>query len=170
MEPSHGVDLGDDETARAVLHACCGSTRWVERMLGRRPFASGGALLAAAEEEWRALGPDDWREAFSHHPRIGDRDALQKRFPATHHLSAQEQAGVAGAHQDVLDALAEGNRAYEEKFGYLFIVCATGLTAEEMLERLRARLPNDPEAEIRNAAREQEKITAIRLRGLSAQR
>jgi 2-oxo-4-hydroxy-4-carboxy-5-ureidoimidazoline decarboxylase len=168
MEPPPGLDLADADTARRVLHACCGSTRWVERMLARRPFQSESALLATAEDEWRALGPDDWREAFAHHPKIGDREALRTRFPATHHLSEREQAGVSGAHQDVLDALAAGNRAYEAKFGYIFIVCATGLTAEEMLERLRARLPNDPETEIQIAAGEQEKITAIRLRGLSA--
>jgi 2-oxo-4-hydroxy-4-carboxy-5-ureidoimidazoline decarboxylase len=168
MEPSREVDLGGVETARRVLYACCGSTRWVERMLARVPFESETALLAAAGEEWRALGPDDWREAFSHHPKIGDREALRKRFPATHHLSQQEQAGVAGATEDVLEALAEGNRAYEEKFGYIFIVCATGLTAEEMLERLRARLPNDPDVEMGIAAGEQEKITAIRLRGIGA--
>jgi 2-oxo-4-hydroxy-4-carboxy-5-ureidoimidazoline decarboxylase len=162
------IDLADPAHARRILSACCGSTRWVERMIARAPFESEAALLDAAVEEWRALGPDDWREAFSHHPKIGDREALRKRFPATHHLSEQEQAGVTGAKEDVLEALAEGNRAYEAKFGCIFIVCATGLTAEEMLERLRARLPNDPAEEIQNAAREQEKITAIRLRGLLA--
>ena len=91
-----------------------------------------------------ARSADDWREAFGHHPKIGDREAPEA-VPATHHFAA-EQVGVAGATEDVLEALAEGNRAYEE-FGYIFIVCATGLTAEEMLERLRARLPNDPDVE-----------------------
>lgn len=135
-------------------------------MIARRPFASRDALLAAAREEWFALSPDDWREAFSHHPKIGDREALRARFPATHHLSEREQAGVSGASDDVLEALAEGNLAYEQKFGHIFIVCATGRSAEEMLAALRARLVNDVDTEIRIAAGEQAKITALRLEQL----
>jgi 2-oxo-4-hydroxy-4-carboxy-5-ureidoimidazoline decarboxylase len=88
------------------------------------------------------------------------------RFPITAHLSEQEQAGVAGAAEDVLDALAEANRAYEQRFGYIFIVCATGKTAEEMLALLGERLSNDPADEIRVAAAEQAKITELRLMAL----
>jgi len=132
-------------------------------MLGRRPFNGRRELLSAAREEWFALTPDDWREAFTHHPKIGDRESLRRRFPTTHHLSAREQAGVETAAEDVLDALAEGNRAYEERFGYIFIVYATGKTAEAMLELLRERLRNDPSREIRIAAEEQAKITERRL-------
>lgn len=135
-------------------------------MIARRPFGSRDALLAAAREEWFALSPDDWREAFSHHPKIGDREALRARFPATRHLSEREQAGVSGASDDVLEALAEGNLAYEQKFGHIFIVCATGRSAEEMLAALRARLVNDVDTEIRLAAGEQAKITALRLEQL----
>lgn len=149
-----------------MLAACCGASRWVERMLGRRPFGSKQSLLQAARDEWFALTPTDWREAFSHHPRIGDREALRARFPATAHLSEREQAGVNGAGHDVLDALAHANHAYEDRFGHVFIVCATGKTAEEMLALLRERLQNDPAGDIRVAAAEQAKITEIRLMAL----
>jgi 2-oxo-4-hydroxy-4-carboxy-5-ureidoimidazoline decarboxylase len=146
-----------------MLAACCGATRWVDRMVARRPFGSSARLLAAARDEWFALGEADWREVFAHHPTIGDRDALRRRFPTTAHLSEREQAGVSGATGDVLDALAEGNREYERRFGYIFIVCASGKTADEMLALLRARLPNDPATEIRIAAEEQARITELRL-------
>ncbi len=132
-------------------------------MLVRRPFGSRDALLACARAEWGALDDRDRREAFTHHPKIGDREALRQRFPSTHALSAREQAGVDGAPDAVLDALAEANRRYEERFGYIFIVCASGLSAGEMLAMLNARLDNDPGHEIQIAAGEQAKITALRL-------
>jgi 2-oxo-4-hydroxy-4-carboxy-5-ureidoimidazoline decarboxylase len=135
-------------------------------MLARRPFGSRIELLTAARDEWNALESADWREAFAHHPRIGDRNALAARFPATHELSAREQAGLAGATAGALDALAEGNRRYEEKFGYIFIVCAAGKSANEMLALLEARLPNDEPTELRVAATEQAKITELRLQKL----
>lgn len=133
-------------------------------MLGRRPFAGQDAALAAARDEWFRLSPDDWRDAFSHHPKIGDGESLRARFPLTHQLSAREQASVADAGDAVLDSLADGNERYQQKFGYIFIVCATGKRADEMLALLEARLPNDPETEIRIAAEEQARITAMRLR------
>jgi 2-oxo-4-hydroxy-4-carboxy-5-ureidoimidazoline decarboxylase len=163
MEPSLRVDLVPEAEARRLLRAACGSSRWVEQMMSLRPFGTREALLRVAEREWFALEESDWREAFAHHPKIGDRQSLAKRFPETHNLSALEQSGVANASEDVLGALAEGNRLYEEKFGFIFIVCATGKTAAEMLALLRERLSNDPNQEIRIAAGEQAKITAIRL-------
>ena len=132
-------------------------------MLARRPFETPEALLGTARAEWFALAPTDWLQAFADHPRIGDRESLARKFPETHHLASHEQAGVAGASEDVLTALADGNSAYEDKFGYIFIVCATGLDAETMLARLRERLDNDPWTELRIAAEEQAKITALRL-------
>ena len=132
----------------------------------RRPFGTSEALQADADEVWSALQHEDWLEAFAAHPRIGDRTSLEQRFADTHQLSAREQAGVAGAGGDVLIALAEGNAAYEKRFGLIFIVCATGLTAAEMLGMLQARLKNDPAAELRIAAGEQAKITALRLKGM----
>ena len=166
MDAWRRLDQADGAEASALLTRCCGSTRWVERMLERRPFRNQAVLLAAAREEWQTLNADDWREAFTHHPRIGDRDAVRARFPATHDLSSREQAGVEGASDAVLDALADANRDYEARFGYIFIVCATGKSAEEMLVLLRQRLHNDPDDEIRIAAAEQAKITAIRLSAL----
>jgi 2-oxo-4-hydroxy-4-carboxy-5-ureidoimidazoline decarboxylase len=168
MDAWQRIDRAPRAEASAILRACCGSTRWVDRMLERRPFASQGALVSAAREVWFDLGPDDWREAFSHHPRIGDRESLARRFPATHQLSSREQAGVAGAAEDVLDALADANDQYFDTFGYIFIVCATGRTAGEMLGILRERLRNPPDVEIRVAAEEQAKITALRLASAAA--
>jgi 2-oxo-4-hydroxy-4-carboxy-5-ureidoimidazoline decarboxylase len=135
-------------------------------MLACRPFGSRVDLLTAARDQWNALESADWREAFAHHPKIGDRDALAARFPTTHELAAREQAGIAGAGAGVLDALAEGNRRYEEKFGYIFIVCATGKSAPDILALLEARLPNDEATELRIAAAEQAKITELRLQKL----
>ena len=132
-------------------------------MMAHRPFGSRESLVGAARDEWFALGRSDWLEAFSHHPKIGDRESLRRRFARTAHLSEREQAGVDGASEDVLEALAAGNREYERRFGYIFIVCASGKSAEEMLGLLRERLPNPPDTEIRVAAGEQAKITELRL-------
>ena len=163
MDTWQAIDQAEPDEARRLLTRACGSTRWTERMLARRPFGSREALLSAARAEWDSLTSADWREAFSHHPKIGDRATLRQRFPATHELSSREQAGVDSAPDAVLDALAEGNRRYEHTFGYIFIVCASGLRAEEMLAMLTDRLGNDPDREIQIAADEQAKITALRL-------
>ena len=163
MDTWQAIDLAAPDESRRLLNRACGSSRWVDRMLARRPFGSRDAMLSAADQEWHALGEDDWREAFTHHPKIGDRESLRQRFPQTHALSAHEQSGVGGAPDAVVDALAEGNRRYEQKFGYIFIVCASGLTAEGMLARLTARLGNSPAQEIVVAAAEQARITALRL-------
>jgi allantoinase len=157
--------LGESE-AFAELLRCCGARRWAERMTALRPFATQAGLFAAAEAIWRGLAPDDWREAFAAHPRIGDIDALRAKFAATAAWAAGEQSGVASASDAVLRALADGNREYETRFGYIFIVCATGKSAEEMLGLLRHRLGNNPEAELAIAAGEQAAITLIRLRKL----
>ena len=135
-------------------------------MLQRRPFGTLDAMVDASHEVWFSLTPADWQEAFADHPRIGDRDALKKKFAETRHLASREQSGVDGAADEVLDALARRNREYERTFGYIFIVCATGLTAAEMLARLQVRLANDPVTELRIAAQEQSKITDLRLKKL----
>ncbi len=162
MERWRRIDAAADADARALLQICCGATRWIDRMMARRPFGSQAAALAAARDEWFALSEEDWREAFGHHPRIGDRDALRRRF-AARDPAGLEQSGVDAASEAVLTALAEANRAYEERFGYIFIVCATGRTAEEMLALLRTRLGNNPQTEIRVAAGEHAKICELRL-------
>lgn len=132
-------------------------------MLARRPFGGQDRLRATAREVWFALHELDWLEAFAHHPKIGDRAELHRRFPQTAQLSATEQRGVDEAGGATLEALAELNRLYEEKFGFIFIVCASGKSAEEMLALLRERMNNDVNRELRIAAEEQAKITELRL-------
>ncbi len=163
MARSHEIDAATPEGAREILSRACGSSRWVDRMMARRPFVRDAKLLSVARVEWFGLTEADWLEAFSHHPRIGDRASLEARFPATHDLSSKEQARVGGAHLDVIAALAEANERYLDRFGFIFIVCATGKSAEEMLVLLRDRLNNDRAPELRIAAEEQAKITALRL-------
>ena len=136
-------------------------------MLARRPFESDEAVLQAADDVWEELGREDYLEAFSHHPKIGaDIESLRKKFQSTAAWSSGEQAGVSMADEETLRGLAKGNIDYEARFGYIFIVCATGKSAGEMLALLRARLPNPPDRELAIAAGEQAKITRIRLEKL----
>ena len=156
-------------TARAqALATCCGATAWVTALNQQFPFATTEALYAEADRIWYSLGEADWREAFTHHPKIGDVNALKEKFASTATWAAGEQGAVRQASQDILEALAAGNEAYERKFGYIFIVCATGKSAEERLALLQARLPNAPETEIYIAMGEQAKITRLRLEKLIA--
>ncbi len=160
------INSWTEAEARAAFLLCCGAMRWAERMTARRPFRQSDELLEAAEQIWNGLGREDWLEAFAAHPKIGDLDALRVKFGSTAAWAATEQGGVAAASESILLALAEGNRAYEAKFGYIFIVCATGKTAPEMLVLLQQRLNNVPEKELAIAAAEQAKITRIRLQKL----
>jgi allantoicase len=152
------LDAQTTEAAVADLLACCGSSAWATGVAARRPFATFAALTEAADAVWRGLGPDDWRQAFSAHPRIGERTGSP--------WSQREQAGTAAADPGILEALAEGNRAYEDRFGHVFLICATGKTAEQMLSALHERLGNDPDTELRVAAEEQHRITRLRLDAL----
>ncbi len=154
----------DASAAAAALMRCCGSRRWADQMTAQRPFQSWAQVHGLAEWTWWRLDERDWREAFTHHPRIGaDPEKLAERFAETARWSGDEQAGMATAGDAVIQALAEGNIAYEERFGYIFIVCASGLSADQMLAKLDQRMPHTPENEIRIAAGEQAKITALRL-------
>lgn len=150
-------------TLRARLLTCCGSTRWADAMLAQHPFADVAALLRAAETCWWGLGEADWLQAFSCHPKIGDIDSIRRKYAAQASWSLQEQGGVQGAEEAVLQGLAQGNADYASKFGFIFLVCATGKSAAELLAILRARLPQDRATELRVAAGEQQKITALRL-------
>lgn len=158
------------QAAREAFLRCCGHEEWARRMADARPYADSSAILATAEHFFREVfgGREDWLQAFSHHPRIGDMESLRKKFAATAVWAGQEQSGTAAADEGTLQGLARGNRDYEAKFGHIFIVCATGKSAAEMLALLQARLPNDPETEWRIAAEEQKKITYIRLGKLEA--
>ncbi len=160
------LNRADFSDATAALLRCCGAARWATAMASRRPFDSAEALYRGAEQEWERASREEVLEAFSHHPRIGDRASLRDRFPSTHAWSASEQAEAAVAEEKVLDDLAQGNRDYEARFGHIFIVCASGRTAAEMLALLRARVDNDPEIELKIAALEQMKITRLRLEKL----
>jgi 2-oxo-4-hydroxy-4-carboxy-5-ureidoimidazoline decarboxylase len=152
------------------LRACCGSSRWVDAMVARRPFASPSALLAAADEVWRSTGPADWDEAFAHHPRIGERRAAASVSTAAQAWSAGEQSGVSRAADMIKAAMAEANEAYQRRFGRIYIVCAAGRSAEDLLADLESRMRNDPDTERAIAAEEQRKITALRLRSLVGDR
>ncbi|MEQ9081379.1 MAG: 2-oxo-4-hydroxy-4-carboxy-5-ureidoimidazoline decarboxylase [Sandaracinaceae bacterium] len=159
------LDAMDEDEARAALTRCCGASRWVEGMLRERPL--GDALFDKAREVWATMGRDDVLEAFTHHPRIGaDLAKLREKFAATEAWSAGEQSGATSADESTLRALRDGNLAYEARFGHIFIVCATGKSAAEMLSLLEARMDNDPDEELAVAAAEQMKITELRLHKL----
>jgi OHCU decarboxylase len=152
--------------AVAALRACCASHRWAERMAALRPFPLLEAVLAAAEETWWRLEREDWLAAFAAHPRIGERATAGH---ADRGWSAGEQAGAAGLEAERAARLAELNRRYEERFGWVYLVCATGRSGDEMLEILERRLGDEPEHELRVAAAEQAKITRLRLEKLLAE-
>jgi OHCU decarboxylase len=149
------------------LRRCCAAEAWVEDMSRRIPFCSDADVEAAAASIWNALDRSAWLEAFAAHPRIGDVDSLRAKFANTRRWADSEQAGVGDADQHTLKRLAELNHAYFDKFGFLFIICATGKSADEMRQALEQRLAHDAETELRIAADEQLKITLLRLRKLS---
>jgi len=160
------LNILPEEAAKTELEKCCGSSRWVREMIDVRPFTGMDDLLTKAERVWAECGETDWLEAFQHHPKIGDVNSLRKKFASTATWASGEQAGVNSANEEILRGLAKGNDDYEKKNGFIFIVCATGKSAGEMLTLLNARLPNDRTAELKIAAAEQAKITSIRLKKL----
>jgi 2-oxo-4-hydroxy-4-carboxy-5-ureidoimidazoline decarboxylase len=164
---SHALALWNvapPDAAAAQILPCCGSNAWAREMAGRRPFEDETALMAAADEVWRGLNESDWMEAFNSHPRIGESSALNCSAQQASTWARQEQKKVADSGEAIKIALAEGNREYESKFGRIFIVCATGKSAAELLETLRRRLRNDETTELHEAAEQQRQITQIRLR------
>ncbi len=150
----------DEQAAVAALLRCCGSSRWATRMAAARPFEDGAALLRIADRIWWQLEPGDWLEAFAAHPRIGARGPATPGHPA---WASEEQRGASVAAAPTLDGLTAGNDAYLDRFGFIYIVCATGRSADELLADLRARLGATREEELRTAAEEQAKITRLRL-------
>jgi OHCU decarboxylase len=155
--------LGAEE-ARAALLACCGSARWAAEVEALRPFWDTGQLLNIGRRVWRELDTEDRLEAFRAHPKIGESKAAKETGEEARRWAEGEQSRARDAAAETLDALASANREYEERFGFIFIVCATGKTAEEMLGLLRARLGNERETELRVAAEEQWRITELRLK------
>lgn len=154
------------EKKKALLLKCCGSSAWVDKMLTVFPVEDLVELLDAAEEKWYECNETDWKEAFDHHPKIGDINSLKEKFANTAQWASAEQSGVNDAAENVIHQLAKGNEAYEKKFGNIFIVCATGKSAEQMLGILKERLNNSKEEELEIAVTEQLNITKLRLEKL----
>jgi OHCU decarboxylase len=160
------LNQASSETAESVFLSCCGSRLWAQKMVEARPFADVSALLNQAEEIWQNLALQDWLEAFTAHPKIGAKKGVPHQTAQSAKWSQGEQSGTQTAADSVRADLEKANRLYENKFGFIFIVCATGKSAEEMLEICRRRLNNDADTEIVAAAKEQRKITEIRLKKL----
>lgn len=153
--------LGLDDAAE-MIRPCNGSPVWATLVAYNRPFDSPAALLTASDSIWRSLPEEDWQEAFDSHPRLGEREATSATAKSLS-WSAQEQS-AAGANDSVREELAKSNREYEAKFGRIFLLCATGRAAAEILAILRERMNNDAAAELREAVEQQRLITQLRLR------
>ena len=156
------LNQGDSEQACIELLKCCGSSQWTEKMLAARPYNSVSHLLELEGQIWSDLGEVDYLEAFAAHPKIGA-SKPPDNAKNTESWTSKEQAGMMSADEQTKLKLKTENQKYAEKFGYIFIVCATGKSASEMLEMLRIRLENSPETELEIAAGEQMKITNLRL-------
>ena len=154
------------EQAAAEFLKCCGSRVWANALSDARPFIDADALFHKADSVWWSLGENEWLQAFRAHPKIGEQKAAASQSEQARSWSAQEQSGVHDAATETKKALAAGNQEYEKRFGFIFIVCATGKTSKEMLAILYERLRNDPATELRVAAEEQRKITRLRLEKL----
>lgn len=154
--------LPENDAIHAFMQ-CCTSSKWVERMLNSLPVADKGQLVNLANEHWKNLTEKDYLEAFEGHPKIGDVNSLRAKYANTKALASGEQSAVNSATETVLTQLAKGNDDYQQKFGFIFIVCATGKSAEEMLTLLQQRLPNNRQTELVNAVEEQRKIFQIRI-------
>lgn len=158
------VNALSDDAANAWFLGVCGSSRFAAAMTAARPFAHRGAMLTEARRAWWSLPGSEWLAAFAHHPRIGENpERLREKFAATLEQSSREQAGINGAPEHVLAELQRLNEVYEQKFGHVFLICATGLDAPTMTAALRERLDNTAERELREAASQQAAITHIRL-------
>jgi 2-oxo-4-hydroxy-4-carboxy-5-ureidoimidazoline decarboxylase len=154
--------MSSEDAAYAFLQ-CCTSDTWVQRMVKSRPFVNEQDLRDRANQNWTGLQESDYLQAFNGHPKIGDVNSLAEKYANTKTLAASEQSSVGEANGDTIKALAQGNTDYHRKFGFIFIVCATGKSALQMSELLNARIGNDRATELHNAAEEQRKIFQLRL-------
>lgn len=154
--------------ATSKLLTCCTSTSWAHDVAAARPFTDIDDLLASSDDAWQQAQTQEANllEAFDGHPQIGNVDSLKEKYRNTQDSAAHEQSGANNADDEVIEALAKGNQDYLDKFGFIFIVFATGKSAQEMLDLLLARLPNDRDTELLNAAAEQNKITRLRIQKL----
>lgn len=149
--------------ATTAFMQCCTSTAWVAKMVASRPYKDRVAIIDAANDHWVDLEEQDYLQAFDGHPKIGDVSSLMKKYANTKKLAAGEQSGIQCADQETINELAKGNQDYLDKFGFIFIVCASGKSASEMNALLQARILNDRDTELKNAAEEQRKIFQLRL-------
>jgi OHCU decarboxylase len=154
------------EQARTELLKCCGSDEWAKRMTGARSFSNSEELSSRADEIWWTLDEEDWLEAFRAHPKIGEKKAEATQSAQAQQWSTNEQSESQKATAETKAALADGNREYEQRFGFIFIICAMGKSADEILSALQGRLNNDLKTELHVAAEEQRKITQLRLQKL----
>lgn len=160
------LDEMHEASAGVLLLDACGSREWVRRMIDRRPFVTLSRVFEAADEEWGKLQPEDWLEAFRAHPRIGQ-GRIAGQSAASARMSESEQSAFVASDTPDRAGISRLNDEYAQRFGYIFIVCATGRTAAEIEAQLRSRITNPPEHELRVAAEEQRRITRLRLeRGL----
>ena len=157
----HDLNNMDQRELKELLYQCCGSRGWSKMMLTHFPTEDLVELIENAEEAWNECSEEEWKEAFSQHHRIGDLETLKARFEGN--AAGEEQASVKSASRETLEELARANEEYEKKFGYIFIVCASGKSPEELLELMKSRMNNPPAIEMRIAADEQMKITRLRL-------
>ncbi|MFT5574163.1 MAG: 2-oxo-4-hydroxy-4-carboxy-5-ureidoimidazoline decarboxylase [Cryomorphaceae bacterium] len=164
--PLSVLNNAKDSMAREHFLQCCSSAAWVNRMLESRPFESAQELFNCANTHWQNLTQEDYLQAFDGHPKIGDVGSLRAKYANTKELAAGEQTQVNAASEDVMQKLAQGNADYQDKFGFIFIVCATGKSAQQMLALLLERIENDRDTELLNAAEEQRKIFQLRLQKL----
>jgi len=155
--------LRTEEAAKEIL-PCCGSRAWANSMAFSRPVEDVATLLATSDRIWRDLSAADWLEAFQSHPRIGETERPRESAARFLSWSAEEQSHAAESDDSLKQALAQGNREYEQRFHRIFIICATGKSADEILANLRHRLNNDEATELREAAEQQRQIAEMRLR------
>jgi OHCU decarboxylase len=160
------LNAASREEAVSELLKCCGSENWAGRLADERPFHDLDSLLRAADQIWQGLNASDWLEAFGHHPRIGEKRAAQEVSPEARRWSEEEQATAGASPAEAMQELIAANHEYERRFGFIFIVCATGKTTEEMLALLQERLKNETDKELRVASEEQRRITNLRLKKL----
>ena len=156
----------DDKALFQELEKCCGSSTWINAMISACPFVDVKSMHDSSDNNWEKVDEQDILQAFKHHPQIGDVASLKKKFASTASWAGNEQKGATKASDEVLQQLKSANDAYLKRFGFIFIICATGKTAEQMLALLNKRLPNDREKELQIAAAEQNKITYLRLNKL----
>ena len=154
------------QDAETEFLKCCGSPAWAQAMAAGRPFATAEELFTEADDASASLTDEDWLEAFRAHPKIGEQKAMTVQSQQEQSWSSQEQLAMQSASADIVAQLAAGNYEYEKKFGFIFIVCASGKSSDEMLAILNNRLDNDPRTELSEAAQEQRKITRLRLEKL----